>query len=319
MAAEAAAIPPAAEPAPVLGAAERQPPPAETPAVKAPEPQLPPEPPPEVPPKPFEQRLEEASLTLSDLILRQAAEGYSPALSAWKTYLGLAGLEVVRPGSFPQMITPRGIGASGLSDRDYAAAVAVRDFLSAAAALTGDAGPGSLADGVADLAQKLDARPMRIQAAEMCSRVTGYGQYTSLGTRRFLQGKPLRAIVYVEVARFANKPVDGGRGLPDLTGPGPKGGYAVELSQTLELYHDSDGLLTWRRPEETVLETSRNPRRDFFLIQDVTLPATLSNGAYRLKVTIRDRATGQEDQAIIPIEIVSDPALAYQRGPGSPD
>lgn len=276
--------------------------------------------PPPSPPKPFEQRLDEAVLLLSDMVLQQAAEGYSPSLSPWQTYLLLGALEIARPGSFPQVISPRSIGAgAGLSERDYAAAEAVRNFVTKAAALAGEAGPGSLADGIADLAEELESRPMRIQAAELCSRVSGYGRYTTLGTRRFLQGRPIRAIVYVEVARFTNKPVQGASGPLDAAGVGPQGGYAVELSQTLELYHDADGLLTWRRPEATVQETSRNKRRDFYLVHDITLPANLSNGMYRLKVIIRDRTTGQEDQAVIPLEIVSDPALAYQPNPGLSD
>jgi len=289
------------------------------PAAHTPPPVIPPAPPPAVPEKPFEQRLDETTLLLTDMMLKQAAQGYSPALGPWKTYVALAGLEVVRPGSFPQVISPKSIGATGLSQRDYAAAESLREFLKGVSALTDEAGPGSLADGVAQLAEKIDSRPMRIQTAELCSKVGGFGRYTTLGTRRFLQGRPVRAIVYVEVARFANKVIDGGSGLPDLGGSGPKGGYAVELSQTLELFHDSDGLLTWRRPEETVLETSRNLRRDFYLVHEVTLPATLSNGIYRLKVTIRDKTTGQEDQAVIPLEVVSDPALAYQPTPGLSD
>ena len=84
----------------------------------------------------------------------------------------------------------------------------------------------------------------------------------------------------------------------------------MNLSQALQLYHDADGTLAWSRPEEEVIETSRNKRRDFYLVNDITFPPTLTIGAYRLKVIMRDKVSGQVEERVIPFEVVADAALA---------
>lgn len=258
------------------------------------------------PEKPLEERVADAALVLTDLLNQECAAGGD----SWRVYLAMAALEVVRPGGLPQVITPSAIGASGLSEKEFGAVGKVREFLVAAAALDGAKGPEARAAAVLELAAKMDAAPMRVRAAELCSKVTGYGQYTALGRRKFVQGSPVRAIVYVEVGHFANTPVD-----VDPTEPvESRGGqrYMVELGQTLELYHDSDGVLAWRVPEQRVLEISRNKRHDFFLVHEVVLPPTLTVGAYRLKVSMKDFATGQTDEATIPLEVVADAGVAAE-------
>jgi hypothetical protein len=54
------------------------------------------------------------------------------------------------------------------------------------------------------------------------------------------------------------------------------------------------------------VDTSRNKRRDFYLINRIELPSTLSIGRYQLKVIMRDLVSGAEAEAIIPIEIVAE-------------
>jgi hypothetical protein len=84
---------------------------------------------------------------------------------------------------------------------------------------------------------------------------------------------------------------------------------SVDLAQEISLYHDADGLLAWYRPAQGVVETSRSKRRDFYLIQIIDLPSTLSIGRFNLKITVTDRTTGTQAQTILPIEIVADPGL----------
>jgi len=150
------------------------------------------------------------------------------------------------------------------------------------------------------LADRLaNEQPLTISEAKLCARVEGFGRYTPL-PRRLLAGRRHPAIVYVEVSHF---------GARRSAGPDGEAGHTVELAQELALYHDADGLLAWRRPEQTVMDFSRNRRRDFFIVQRVDLPRTLTVGAYRLKVTVRDRTTGETAEEIIPIEVVADAAL----------
>ncbi|MFG0273813.1 MAG: hypothetical protein ACF8QF_02020 [Phycisphaerales bacterium] len=138
-----------------------------------------------------------------------------------------------------------------------------------------------------------------ISEARLCARVEGFGRYTPLPTR-LLAGRPHPAIVYTEVDHFGTRP-----------GAGPDGepGHTVALTQELALYHDADGLLAWRRPEQAVTDFSRNRRRDFFIVQRVDLPQTLTVGMYRLKVTVHDQTTGETTETIIPVEVVADASL----------
>jgi hypothetical protein len=50
---------------------------------------------------------------------------------------------------------------------------------------------------------------------------------------------------------------------------------------------------------------SRNLVRDYYLINQVTLPANLSIGKYHLKVVMRDLVSGHVAESIVPIEIVA--------------
>jgi hypothetical protein len=107
--------------------------------------------------------------------------------------------------------------------------------------------------------------------------------------------------VYVELDNFTHSAA---------AGPGGTTGYKVSLEQQIQLFHDADGVLAWRTPSEKVEDFSRNRRREFYTVQIIELPATLTVGAYRLKVTVEDTATGAVSERILPIEIVADPGLA---------
>lgn len=152
---------------------------------------------------------------------------------------------------------------------------------------------------------------LSLPKALLCTRVRGFGKYEEFSSTSFLAGRPIRALVYVEVDRFKHGVVDtsGLGGLP------VEEGWSVELGQTLELYHEGEtGMLAWMRPEEVVLETSRNKQRDFYLLTEITLPQTLTIGSYKLKVVVKDRVGEQQAEALIPIKIVADPALAWSPG-----
>lgn len=144
--------------------------------------------------------------------------------------------------------------------------------------------------------------------AVLCTRVRGFGKYEAFGANSFLAGRRTRALVYVEVEGFEHGRVDTSR----LGGLPVEEEWSVELAQTLELYHAGESaMLAWMRPEEVVVETSRNKQRDFYLLTEIELPQTLTVGAYQLKVIVRDRVGERLAEALIPIKIVADPALAW--------
>lgn len=140
--------------------------------------------------------------------------------------------------------------------------------------------------------------PLRITDAALCTRVRGFGDYAALSTNAFLAGRTNKVIVYVQVDRFGSR-----------TGTG--GTHSVELSQELNIYHDSDGAHCWKRPAESVIESSKTKRRDFYLVNEISLPSNLSVGKYRMKVTMRDAVGGSMAEATIPFSIVADSKLAH--------
>ena len=123
---------------------------------------------------------------------------------------------------------------------------------------------------------------------------------------KFLTGQINRVIVYVEVDRFGHVPVKTDYRGP---GPGPAAQWEVRLSQELSLYRASEPTPVWSLPPQTVIEASRNQRRDFHVTHEIALPANLALGMYQLKVTMRDLVSGAVAEKMITIQIVNDPAL----------
>ena len=152
-----------------------------------------------------------------------------------------------------------------------------------------------LAEAAEKLADELkQSMPMSIPTLELCSKVDGYGQYTTMPGHRFLVNRPQRVGVYVELSNFSTE------NLPD-------GQYRIEVTQTLTLY-DELGTKAWEEGPHTFRDVSRNRRRDFFLAVPVYLPG-LSIGRYNLKVSMRDENSGAVAEGTIPIEVVADPRL----------
>ncbi len=154
---------------------------------------------------------------------------------------------------------------------------------------------------VSEAARRMNAwTPLDVTKVALCTKVSGYGVYNELPTKRLLAGRVHPLIIYVEIENFTTSV---------SSGPDGQTGFQVELEEELQLFHEADGVLAWRQPVERINDFSRNRRRDFFLAQLIELPAELTVGAYRLKVRVTDRATDAVSEAIIPIEIVADAAL----------
>lgn len=186
-----------------------------------------------------------------------------------------------------------------------AVARAVADIVSRAGS-----DPAALTDALVAQADALDeARPVRIRTLAMCSRVEGFGRYTKLASTTFVAGTRMRMIIYTEVDHFDRTEIGRSSG-GSLGEPDREPGFEVRLSQELQLYHEADGLLAWRRPEEVTAYRTRSRPRDFFVVNQIELPRSLTVGAYRLKVIMRDLGDKSVDERIVPIRVVADPALA---------
>lgn len=218
--------------------------------------------------------------------------------------VALAAIENLAPGSVASLEGPGSSLGAKLSGAD------VRTLLEARARLLSN--PGGIDSQLAEALKGLGAKPqIRVSKAALCTRVQGFGRYDPFASDTFLAGRALRAIVYTELDGFTARPAR--EDDPVLKGVGVASQVSVELAQSLSLYHDSSGLLAWHRPAQRVVETSLQKRRDFYLIQQVELPPTLSVGKYVLKVTVEDKAAGTSAEAAIPINIVADPGLTGGR------
>lgn len=142
-------------------------------------------------------------------------------------------------------------------------------------------------------------QPITIRTIELCEKVLGYGVYDTFPERAFVAGREHQMIVYVELDHFTSAERSEGDG------------YEVRLRQELELY-ESNGFEVWNHEPVQIVDPSRNQRRDFFVVQLITLPAQLRLGEYRLKVRVYDEIAGTRDESSIAIRIVADDSLVKQ-------
>lgn len=175
-------------------------------------------------------------------------------------------------------------------------------------ASSGAADPSVAAEALRAAAESLEqSQVIRIASTALCRRVDGFARYEAFEGHTFLAGRTNPMIVYVEVDRFRQMPLEG---QPTTAGVPAGARFSTRLTQSLNLYFSEGGLLVWRRAPQTVTDYAASRIRDFYIIDTIELPATLSAGSYSLKVVVKDEATGQQAEAIIPVTLVADPTLA---------
>jgi hypothetical protein len=246
----------------------------------------------ELPPLPPEDPLLELAKRMASL-LREQGEGRAKFPDA----VALAPIEAMQPGVLADLESPKNVLGPKLSVEDRRALIDARDRILAQ--------PGVANESLTKTLAKLAPPPsLKIGRAVLCTKVKGFGSYDPFNTDTFVVGRAIRAIVYIELDGFmtrparASDPIDPSLSLADQV--------SVELSQSITLFHDPSGLQAKFIPWKTVVDTSRNRRRDFYLIQQIELPNTLSIGRYNLKVTVKDATSGSEAEAVMPLNIVAD-------------
>jgi hypothetical protein len=253
---------------------------------------------------PVDQRFTMAADELARALRERAASSRTPAAD----YAALAWLDTIRPGVLGSL---EAVPASRLLDPRQAKSINVtRDMLSrlvAEPALLGD--HERLWRAISDAATPItQARDVRITTVELCTKVTGYGQYEPVTSRNLLAGAPHTLIVYAEVDSFTH------RRTVESASSGSTGDserYTVELGQAVEIWQDADRPTLQKRWGETqVKDVSRRPRRDFYLTVMIDLPSNLSVGAYNLKLMVKDRQRNAQAERTIPFTIIADGALA---------
>lgn len=222
----------------------------------------------------------------------------APQNGLFRRYLAEAALTLIDPS---RELTAADL--AGLSDDDRKLLLAYqRTFTELARSMTGDAATDRqrLRSAAEELLEQLTAsRRLSIVTAKLCTKVSGYGVYSAFTKNAFIAGRDQPVIVYAELEHFGTKLDDSGQNVARLT-------------QRVALYNDADGLEVWNVKPTEIVDRSRNHRRDFFVVQIVTLPARLTVGKYRMKVTITDEVSQSVDEASIPIQIVADGDLAVK-------
>lgn len=208
----------------------------------------------------------------------------------------LSVLHAARPDLFP-----RGTNLPPLTPEQADAASGVR--ILAERLLAGGADPAAVVDALA--VELAEARGLRITDAALCVRVDGFGAYDPVPSTRLLAGQSHRVILYVALGGFAHR-----QARPGEAADTPGAAWVVELSEEVSVYQDTPAaMLVLHRPEQSVTEVSRAKRRDFYLVQEITFPRTLAAGAYVVKVTVRDRTSGAQDEANIPVQVVAEASM----------
>lgn len=158
-------------------------------------------------------------------------------------------------------------------------------------------GRAALRDAAEELAGQVESwQKLKIRNVRLCTRVDGYGNYQTFGSHTFLAGRAQPMIVYAELDNFAEEVQNDGK-------------HVVKLTQEVILFNESDGLPVWRQRPVPIKDESFNRRRDFFIVQIITLSDRLTVGKYLLKVSVTDEIGKAVDEVTLPVQIVADPNL----------
>jgi hypothetical protein len=146
---------------------------------------------------------------------------------------------------------------------------------------------------------------LKIRHFAAASRVESFGRYTPMDLQQVPAGQAIAMLLYTELDGFAHRSP---AGLP----PPPEGfesendrgqtEWIVKVSQEVAVYGPGD-VLVRAVPSQVAKDVSKRRRRDHYLVQRLDLPRTLAAGEYRIKVSVKDEATGQVAEAIVPMTI----------------
>jgi len=132
---------------------------------------------------------------------------------------------------------------------------------------------------------------LTIPTIVLCSSVEGFGKYRPIEPARFAAGTDHKAVIYCEIANFCSNLNEGHE-------------WETSLKQDMTLYTEG-GIAVWSDKTETIEDSARVRRQDFFINKRITIPANLTIGRYLLKVTVVDTQANRVAEATVPIAIVA--------------
>lgn len=142
-----------------------------------------------------------------------------------------------------------------------------------------------------EMADRIRARSdLSVQSVNLCTSVKAFGNYDPIEPMQFIAGNPTWSVFYCEVDGF-------------LSQMNEMKFWESKLSLELRLYNEA-GMQLWRAAPETVVDSTRKRRRDFFIAKRIQLPSKLTPGAYMLKATIRDLQANRVAESTLQVSIV---------------
>ncbi|MCX5689850.1 MAG: hypothetical protein NTV94_08745 [Planctomycetota bacterium] len=242
--------------------------------------------------KTLDQQTVELAASIAGL-LREPGTPEHPRMS---DAAAIAAIQSLRPGSIAELEQPTSFLGSALSAVDRQTLVESRDRLV-------QQGAPALADLQKHIKGISPGPVLTIARAALCTKVSGFGNFAPYPTNVFRVGTTIRAIIYIELENFITRPARDGDRIAKDTPVDQQ--VSVDVSQSVSIFQEAGGMLAWHSPPRPIIDTSRSARRDFYLIQQIELPRTLSIGRYNLKVQIKDLGNNSEAETVIPISIVA--------------
>ena len=245
----------------------------------------------ELPPAPAAAPTDPAELTrlLAESLAKRGASSTEPTRD-WLAYAALALGE-------PSLSLPKDFG-SDLLPAERERIEKVHTAFAAVGRLLAQGGEidQATADGL--VAALTGGPKLEIPTVEFCTKVESFGQFAPLGSDRFLARSNARFILYTELSGFLSELVDGE--------------FVTRLATRVSIESERDGIEVWARQPAWTAVVDRSPtrREDFFIGEIVSVSEYLSVGSYRLKIEIRDEASGRVAIALRPLHIVADPSMA---------
>lgn len=246
-----------------------------------------------------DQEIDDLARGLAGALRRQASASDNPLAPVFA--MRLAMLESILPGAAGEGTDLDPALLSTLAPIEAAHVRAARDLARAWVASAKDGTLDDAPSALAAAAQELRPASGSLRTfSALCQRVSGYGAYVEIAGGELIAGRAFDVIVYTELENFADRSVSPG------DNPLPGDLWAVDVTQELTLYHDpSEDLQAWHQPRSRVVSTSRRHRQEFYLVNQVRLPANLTVGRYRLKVITRDETSGSVSESWVPLAVVA--------------
>lgn len=231
---------------------------------------------------------------LSRLLAASLVQSASTSATPMQQWIAYAALAVTNPA----MTLPADFGADLLPAERERVVKAHAAFVTLGQSLQSPAIEFDVVTQQALIAALSGGPRLTVPTVEMCTRVESFGRFTAIANRKFLAGTTPKFIVYSEVAGFTSA-LDGSN-------------FVTRLATRIAIETERDNVEVWRRsPEWTAsLDSSDVRRSEFFLGEIVQLSQHLTVGGYRLKVEVRDEATGAVSTTAISFQVVADPAMA---------